>query len=269
ADQALALIQRKRIEVAVLDISMPMLDGIQLLGMLHRRHPEIKKVILTSAPSEANRLQCLSAGAELFLEKPATADGFRFVFNVLQDLMNWRQAEGFCGTLQQVGLPDIIQIECLRRNSCILEVRDGQARGEIYIESGLIVHALTEALSGEKAFHALLSLNNGRFQLLPYQPPPRRSIQGSWEWLLMESARVRDEEKGSRSEDKTVLIQRSQADTHAKPASQADSQQEQTGQRKAEPEALSSNGVEVPDLGGEIVVISTYDGKWNPVKKPE
>src|ERR1041385_282531 len=48
ADQALSIIQRRPIKLAVLDINMPMLDGLQLLTVLHRRHPEVKKVVLTS-----------------------------------------------------------------------------------------------------------------------------------------------------------------------------------------------------------------------------
>src|SRR5207249_5914481 len=54
ADQALSIVQRRPIELAVLDINMPMLDGVQLLTVLHRRHPEVKKVILTGGRSEAH-----------------------------------------------------------------------------------------------------------------------------------------------------------------------------------------------------------------------
>jgi hypothetical protein len=39
----------------------------------------------------------------------------------------------------------------------------------------------------------LLALRGGEFNLLVYTEPPRRTIEGSWEMLLMESARLSDE----------------------------------------------------------------------------
>jgi hypothetical protein len=132
----------------------------------------------------------------------------RFVFNILSDLMAWNQREGFSGTLRQVGLVDIIQIECLRRSSCILEIQTSEAKGEIYIESGAIVHAVAGELSGPKALHRLLSSNNGEFHLHPFRRPLERTIQGSWECLLLESARVRDEAKAPRLREDTVLIRK-------------------------------------------------------------
>ncbi|HET7872773.1 MAG TPA: response regulator, partial [Terriglobales bacterium] len=208
ADQALRLIKQGQLQLAVLDIHMPMLDGLQLLALLRRRHPEIKLVVLTAMATEALRAECLAAGAELFLEKPATPDGFHFVFNVMNDLLTWRHPQGFRGTLQQVGLADIIQIECLRRSSCILQIQTAAPEGEIYIESGAIVHAVAEGLSGAKALHHLLSLEDGQFHSCPYVKPSERTIQGSWEMLLMESARMRDEARGDSDSDHTTLFRK-------------------------------------------------------------
>jgi CheY-like chemotaxis protein len=249
ADQALNLVQERQIEVAVLDINMPMLDGVQLLGMLHRRYPEVKKVILTATSSEANRTHCLANGAELFLEKPIARDGMRFVFNLLNDLISWKQREGFAGTLRAVGLTDIIQIECLRRSSCLLEISAPHAKGEIYIESGVIIHAVSGSVSGQRALHRLLSLDNGQFHVYPYRHPLERSIYDSWECLLMESARVRDEERSARVAEKTAFVTRTAIETRKA----ADSPPQKPD---------SNEKVELPEMGNDIVVISTYDGKW-------
>jgi len=60
----------------------------------------------------------------------------------------------------------------------------------------------------------LLSLNNGQFQFYPYRQPPERTLHGTWECLLMESARIRDEEKSARDDDKTTLLKKSDAETN-------------------------------------------------------
>lgn len=237
ADQALAILQQRRIDLVILDIVMPLLDGGQLLAMIHRRYPDVKKVVLTGNLTEGNRAACLAGGAELVLEKPTARDGFKAVFNVLNDLVSWNQREGFSGTLRHVGLVDVIQLQCIARKSCILEVRDARIRGEIYIESGLIVHATTGALTGDKAFHRLLSLFNGQFHLQAFRPPPARTVQGSWEYLLMESARIRDEEKEEQATADTLHLAR----------------------KTAAPE------MNLPAMDEEIVVVSTYDGEWHSV----
>jgi CheY-like chemotaxis protein len=248
ADRALAILQEHPIDLAVFDIGMPMLDGVQLLSIAHRRHPDVKKVILTGNASESRRAECLANGAELFLEKPTSPEGIKFVFNVLKDLLVWQQREGFSGTLRHVGLTDVIQIQCLGRNSCILSVNNSQVDGAIYVESGVIVHATAGALAGEEALFKLLSLSRGDFQLKAFVKPAERTVQGSWEFLLMESARKRDEEKNIRVAEDTVVM------TKLAPTATA----------PAAPPVATQSDKDLPAPGDEFIVVSTYDGKWHP-----
>ncbi len=193
ADQALDLLKKEKVDVIVVDANMPVLDGIQFLKILARRHPELKKVMLTGLATEEKRSACLANGAELFIEKPRSSDGLKAVFAMLDELMTWKPREGFQGMLRKVGLQDVIQMECLGRNSCVLEISNLQTTGRLYIEEGSLIHAILGNISGEKALQKLLALAGGSFQLLPFEPPPQRSINGPWEFLLMEAARVRDE----------------------------------------------------------------------------
>jgi hypothetical protein len=144
--------------------------------------------------------------------------------------------------LRQVGLPDVIQIECWRRNSSILEVRNQSLQGQIYIEAGAIVHAAVGTLVGEKAFYRLLSLTGGEFHLQPFKPPPERTVHGQWEFLLMEAARIHDEEA-------TTLITQSSA----------------TGQTSPSAPAPSAPGTEFHAVGENVIEMTSHGGKWHPV----
>ena len=205
-DKALAILQQKLIDLVVLDIGMPLLDGIQLLGLIHQRYPNIKKVVLTGESDDRHRAACLANGAELFLLKPGDEDGWRLIFNLLTSLLRWEDSDDFVSTLSENGLYNVIQLECLGGNSSLLEVRNQQTAGEIYIEGGAIVHASAGKLVGEKAFHQLLSLTDGEFRLVPFRAPPARTVQRQWESLLAEAARVRVEENYSADDDGTILI---------------------------------------------------------------
>jgi CheY-like chemotaxis protein len=237
ADRALAILKDHPVGLVVLDIRMPTLDGIQLLGIINRRHPDIKVAVMTGNANDTNRAAALSNGAELFIEKPVSPEDIKVVFNMLNELVSWEQREGFSGALRQVGLHDVIQMECIGRHSSILEVRNQQVRGQIYIETGAVVHAAVETLVGHDAFNRLLSLKGGEFQLKPFKSPPQRTVSERWESLLMEAARCDDEE--------TALVAKKSVEAPAKPS--------------------SPPPAEDHSLGDEIVVVATYDGKWNPV----
>jgi CheY-like chemotaxis protein len=247
ADRALAILQETRIDLVVLDIRMPTLDGIQLLGIINRRHPDVKVAVITGIANEANRAAALANGAELFIEKPVSPDSIKIVFNMLNDLISWERRTGFSGALRQVGLQEVIQMECIGRHSSILEIRNQQVRGQIYIETGAIIHAAVETLVGHEAFNRLLSLKGGEFQLKPFKAPPQRTVSEQWESLLMEAARRDDEE--------TALIDKKSVKNSAKPSVSDSSSAEKNSPT---PETEHS-------LGDEIVVVATYDGKWNPV----
>ncbi len=206
ADKALAVLEQKLMDLVVLDIGMPLLDGIQLLGIIHQRYPNVKIVVLTGQGDGNRRAECLAHGAELFLEKPTTAEGLMPVFNMLNALVTWTNRDGYSSALGEIGLSSIIQMECLEGKSSVLEIRNSQTDGEIYIEAGAIVHATTGRLAGEKAFHQLLSLNSGEFSLKPFRLPPDRTLQGPWDELLAKADRVRNEGNFSAGDDDTILI---------------------------------------------------------------
>jgi hypothetical protein len=99
-----------------------------------------------------------------------------------------------------VGLQEVVQMECNGRHSSILEIRDQELRGQIFIEAGVITHAAVGQLTGEQAFYKLMALRGGQFQVLAFAAPPQRTIEGRWEFLLMDAARATDEE--------TVLVKK-------------------------------------------------------------
>lgn len=195
ASRAFSVFQAQTVDLAVIDVQMGVMDGIQMLSMLNRGYPNVQKVVLTGHASEKYRAACLSSGAELYLEKPTSPAGWQSLYGVLNELVKLRPEEGFRGVLRKVGLQDVIQMECLARSSSVLEISNARASGKIYIETGQIIHAQVAEATGEDAFNQLLSLTGGQFNLKPFSEPPARTITGQWEFLLMEAARKSDEAK--------------------------------------------------------------------------
>src|SRR5262245_15464818 len=166
--RALAVLDQRPLDLVVIDVQMPVVDGVQFLQLVHRRFPGLAKVVFTGFGSEELRASTLEHGADLYLEKPRSADGFETVFATLQELANWQPQEGFRGLLRQVGLADVLQMECLAKNSSILQLTSDHLKGRIYIKDGAIIHAEAGAESGEPAFYKLFSLPGGNFSLKPF-----------------------------------------------------------------------------------------------------
>jgi len=205
-NRAFALLQETSVDLAVVDVQMGVMDGIQMLSMLNRGYPTVQKVVLTGFANEKYRAACLSNGAELYLEKPTNPAGWQELYGVLNELVKMRPEEGFRGVLRRVGLQDVIQMECLARSSSILEVSNTKQTGKIYIETGQIIHAQIGDVTGEEAFNRLLSFSGGQFNLKPFAEPSVRTISGQWEFLLMEAARKSDELKENASADTLANI---------------------------------------------------------------
>jgi len=195
AAHALGLIHEHKIDLLVIDVRMPVMDGLQFLALLHRNFPSLLKVALTGNVTESYRAACLSNGAELFLEKPVSSEGWKSLYSTLKQLIRLQPAEGFHGMLRRVGLQDVLQMECLARSSSVLEISTSHARGSVFVQDGQVVHAQVGNLAGEEAFNHLMALAGGNFNLKPFSEPPTRTITNSWEFLLMEAARLRDEAK--------------------------------------------------------------------------
>lgn len=191
--QALAELQRHKMDLIIVDIGMPVVDGVQFLRLLNRTHPGQQVVMLTGLATEARRKECLDNGALLFLEKPVAPGGYESIYAALDALAGAGASEGFRGMMRRVGLQEVLQMECLGAKSSVLEVFTGKARGRIYIRDGAILHAEQGNLQGEVALYSLLALRGGEFNLLVFQEPAQRTITGQWEFLLMEAARLSDE----------------------------------------------------------------------------
>lgn len=189
---ALACLKSNTIDLAVIDIRMPIMDGLQLLSLLKRTHPELPVIILTSAATPENRAQGLQSGAALFLDKAEVAGGLETIYSALEAVAS-APTQGFRGMLRQVGLTDVVQMECLGRKSSILQVTSTRGSGGIYIEDGSIIHAEIGGVQGEPALFQLLAFSGGEFLLRPFVKPARQTIDAHWESLLMESARLQDE----------------------------------------------------------------------------
>lgn len=97
--EALALCQRQRFDAVVLDLSLPDIDGLEVLARLRGRGDATPVLILTARGAVGERVTGLNAGADDYLAKPFDLDELEAR---LRALVRRRQGEGDlrCGLLR-------------------------------------------------------------------------------------------------------------------------------------------------------------------------
>lgn len=87
---ALTALDLESFDAALLDVSMPVLGGLELLGEIRRRRPELGVVIMTGLGTIDTAVRAMKEGAHDFLQKPF--DGTRVVVDAVRKAIAPRSA---------------------------------------------------------------------------------------------------------------------------------------------------------------------------------
>jgi CheY-like chemotaxis protein len=193
--RALAMLEAEEFQLLICDLKMPKMDGLQVLAIVRRKYPPLRTVALTAEVDEQFRSRAYALGVDLFWHKPATEQETKMFLECIESLLG-RETEGGFRGVQSKSLMDIIQLECISQSSSVLRITNGSLSGKIWIQDGDLVDAEAADLRGESAFQKILSWKAGNFEMLPAEPSRPRTIDKSYNALLLESAQAMDESRG-------------------------------------------------------------------------
>ncbi len=107
------------------------------------------------------------------------------------------QGRPMSGVIEEIPLPDLLQLLSTSRKSGVLSINNGVSLGKIYLRKGSIYFATINddfAVSPQKAIYRMLTWATGTFELEPGgEMQVMDEIQESTEGLLMEGVRQLDE----------------------------------------------------------------------------
>ena len=67
---ALDLVHNNAPEVMIIDLKMPLIDGVEVLKKTKQILPEIEVIVLTGHGSEHDKKKCMALGAFAYMQKP-------------------------------------------------------------------------------------------------------------------------------------------------------------------------------------------------------
>lgn len=201
AAEALVWLGVNRPDLIISDIMMPDLDGYDFLRRVRALvAAQNTPFIFLSARSEPEDVvRGLRLGADEFLRKPFSIDELLVrVERVLERVASPQPEDAhrgaFEGELEHMSVPDVLRMLCVQRKNGSLEVelRDGRATAELYLQDGQVVHATLGLIRGELVLFQLLLHDRGRFVFQPDGASEERSISVQTLPLLMEGYRLLD-----------------------------------------------------------------------------
>lgn len=171
----------------ITDLRMPEVDGYQLVRLVQRQFPGIRKVILTGAAIELTPQALESAGVDFVFRKPRSQQELTHMFEAIcrlgialrppspQSKPNGVRAasrvtgritdprrpqprpeapedansgSGFRGELPGIGLMELMQMLVLSGNASLLEIASDGGLGRIWLQHGRVLHAESATVDG-------------------------------------------------------------------------------------------------------------------------
>jgi DNA-binding response OmpR family regulator len=201
ADAAWDSIQKHAADMIICEVSQPQNSGLSLCRRIkgNANTSRIPFLFLVARNEEKRAAECLRAGADDFLVKPVDTE---VLFLKMQKLMKVHAADasqvGVNGKLEDMSFTDMIQIlSAGAKNMEIHLTRQGH-EGRVFLKEGNVIHAATGSLQGDEAFYQLMKWRDGLFTTKPCATFPAATIQASTTSLMMEGARLSDEDGETR-----------------------------------------------------------------------
>ena len=96
--------------------------------------------------------------------------------------------------MKGISLSSVIQVINLEKQSCDIEARVDDQRGQLHFRDGALVDAMADGLAGEDAAYEILTWQDPEFEVSTEDTPRDRMIEADLTQMLLELARRQDEE---------------------------------------------------------------------------
>jgi CheY-like chemotaxis protein len=175
--EAVQRIDEQPVDLVIVDLWMPVVDGFQVLVHVMNHHPTLPVVVMSDHDGWEG-LQGLGMAPQVpVLSKRVSA--LSFLFEVSE-----RLRAGVHGGRMGVTLLGFLQLLTRERRTCRLEVGAGEQTGVIHVLAGEIIHAGTAGQEGEAALVAILGWREPRLHMVSALPELKLTIPTRRHWLL-------------------------------------------------------------------------------------
>lgn len=157
--EALEILTKEKIDLAILDIKMPVMDGIRVLAELHNRNIWLPIIVLTNivvlVPGEEGAIFG-EFGIADYLEKPVNLDKLD---KKIEEISN--RPKDSKKTTSGIDLFTILRVVEMEKRTGIMTIDLGKRSGKIFFREGDVMDAEVNGFSPEEALLECLRPGNG------------------------------------------------------------------------------------------------------------
>lgn len=187
---AARLVLEEDFDLVICNTELEPVDGLGFLERLRadERTYQLPFFFVSEDESAQTVERAFELGAVDYVIKPYRME---LVLAKLRQIIKQRTAiqppRGVQGSLSEMSLPDIIQVLAAGKKSGQLVLKSTTVEGELFLDGGEVVHAVTGDQDGEEAFFALLKAEEGSFTFDSSERAAQRVITRSFQELMADA----------------------------------------------------------------------------------
>ncbi len=189
--EALDILKREPVHIVITGISLPEIDGFELLTLITRGYPEIRVIMMTHNASPMLRAKIKQTPAAFHVDP--TVDMSMLTKRIFTELQI-----DYGGQIRGLSLSSFLQMVKMEGHSCTLHVSGKGKTGYLHLTDGELIAASHGPLKGEAAAIQILSWDNVEIDIDYTKKDLKREIEKPFMALLLESGRMTDEIMGGR-----------------------------------------------------------------------
>lgn len=204
ANQALEKCQAQVPDLILTETRLGETDGFELVKQLKAKpeHAQVPIVFLSNQKSIDDKIKGLQLGVEDYLTKPIFVRELITRINMLlarrthdriQEGAPTSSRTRFAGSLEDMGVVDLLQTLDVSRKTGVLRVRSTKYQAAVYFQEGQLVDAELGRLAGEEAVYRMLTWHAGEFEVEIKAITQENVVNKPLQTLLMEGMRRVDE----------------------------------------------------------------------------
>jgi len=199
------IVKAEKPDLIISDILMPNMDGFEFCRVVREGSevPTVPFIFLTSLGEVSTELRGYRTGADDYLVKSnlKRPELLEKVEQMLEKGQEYKKVEsvigeGIVGKLTDLSFIEVVQLLGMNRKTGVLRVSKDEELGQIFFDSGQIIHAEFQSLEGLEIINHLAEWEYGIYKFEPHDAPTvDKTIEKSTMDIIMDCCRHMDEKR--------------------------------------------------------------------------
>lgn len=189
--KALDILEKEKMDLVILDLQVPVMNGVQVLTELQNKGIWLPIVIITDSDINEKESKLREFGIVDFVKKPFLTE--EVVIRVDEIIKNREKKD----LIKNFGLPSVLQLIEMDKRTGILMLEIGKENGRVFFKDGKVMDIEVKGLSRDAALRTFInSLYEDREVSIEYiNHRKEKKVKMTLMQIVMEASRLKDERK--------------------------------------------------------------------------